>query len=108
MNERAQKAARLLGVWCLALFLSSLALLVSLYTFGRDQVNHSCVQHGHFYEPRFNAVPPRAEEVNKLGFEWESRRRLVIEKLTRRIYVRDVCRYCGSVVNPEPVERSGR
>jgi hypothetical protein len=61
-----------------------------------EQCNHSFV-------PRYDEIPPSAEDIQEICF-YTSRSDIetFFPLLTKRIYVGDICTWCGHFVRREP------
>lgn len=93
--ERKRTIFQLVFLWSLSIVLATSSLATSIYVFKRDRIDYSCEDNGHGFEPRYEYVPPSTEEVAKLNIFLAENQRKVIRDLTRRVYIQDVCQYCG-------------
>jgi hypothetical protein len=101
LTGHEKKILRLLIIWFVSMALSVIAISVSFYTLYRDRKEYNCESHGHSFEARYQTVPATAEEIKVIGntFGWSSDKKQALRDLEKKVYICEVCEYCGDVIH---------
>lgn len=95
-----------------AMFLVTvLCLLSSCTLWVTERAMHSCAEHGHGYEARHSIKPPTKEIIETVSKQkqysgYPSLLTNVLKNQETKIYVCDVCTYCGDIVPNQDTERT--
>lgn len=98
MSEKRETILRMIIVWSISLILSISAMGVSVYVLTRDRIDYSCERSGHSFEARYDTEPPAPETISILNLSIESNKLKAVGSMSKKLYVCDVCRYCGNSV----------
>lgn len=98
MSRRRATILQLIFIWGLCLVMSISAMGVSVFVLTKERIDYSCERSGHGFAPRYNVEPPNPELVNLLDIAGTGAKLEAVDKMSKKVYVCDVCTYCGKSV----------
>ena len=70
---------------------------INIYTLSTRRAKWTCADQGHRFTPRYNTLPVEADALKAAKlFPYNDERRLAITQAAKRVYLCDICTYCGA------------